>query len=113
MNALGVYILVSLFFVIATMFEFAIVLLMMRRRPHKYQTIKKLIRSSNNWSPTTEVFRTKSHEFNLDLNPKDDEIKSNHDSRFKDITEKIDFVALMSFIIGYSLFNIIYIAKYS
>ena len=113
MNALGVYILVSLFFVIATMFEFAIVLLIKRRRPHKFQTIKKLIRGSNNWSPTTEVFKTKSHEFNLDLDTKEDEIKSNYDSRFKDITEKIDFVALMSFIIGYSLFNIIYIAKYS
>ena len=95
------------------MFEFAIVLLMKRRRPHKYNTITKLIRNTNNWSPTTEVFKTKSQEFNLDLDPKDDEIKSNYNSRFKDITEKIDFVALMTFVIGYSLFNIIYIARYS
>ena len=97
------------------MFEFAIVLLMKRRRPHKFNTISKLIKNSNKIvrSGSTEIFQTKPNEFNLDLDPKQDEVKSNYISRFRDVTEKIDFITFLSFMIGYFLFNIVYIAKYS
>ena len=116
------YILVSLFFVIATMFEFAIVLIMKRRSPHKFGTITKALPMPYLKSPcnivksgSTEVFKIKSleNQLSLDLHPKDDERKSNYHSRFKDITEKIDFVSLLSFMIGYFMFNIFYLAKYS
>ena len=97
------------------MFEFAAVLILKQKRIHKFDTISNRIKSPDNIvkSGSSEIFKIKPKEFNLEIDLRNGEGKLNPQPRFKDVTEKIDFIAFMSFIICYLLFNIFYIAVYS
>lgn len=97
------------------MFEFAAVLMLKRRRIHKLDTISNQIKSPNNIikSGSSEIFKIKPKENNLELDPLNDVRKLSFKTRFKDVTDKIDFIAFMSFVICYLLFNMFYIAMYA
>ena len=83
-NALGIYLLVSLIFIMATMFEFAIVIGLQR-----YMKIKRKI-SISSGQPIQNILY------------EDEEI----------ISTKIDTIAMALFISSYALFNIVYWAYY-
>ena len=92
MNALGVHILVSLFFVIATIIEFAVVLF-----------IKRIIGNNRNPVDTNEL--QTNHDF------EDDHIRFYQDGCYS-VTDRIDLAALFVFLITYVIFNCVYIEHY-
>ena len=121
MNSLGVYLLVSLFFVVATMFEFAIVLLFKqipewkalenvdgmktkKQRGLKNRQISNEAKSSNESSFCSENMTSSK------WNDKQDEnvlLMSQKTSKYPD-THKIDIAALFAFSLLYLLFNLTY-----
>ena len=80
LNALEIYLLVSLFFIMATMFEFAIVLILKRKQETQIR-----------------------HQSGSDVR------MQNH----RNITDAIDFGALLGFMFFYIMFNCIYMIEYT
>ena len=116
MNSLGVYLLVSLFFVVATMFEFAIVLLF--KQIPGWKAISKI--------ENTKLAKQRKLKFNPQAKPENEDSLYNgnsskwndrQDEGFVDIskqmsnfpaTHKIDITALFLFSVIYLLFNLTY-----
>ena len=85
MNALGVYLLISLLFVISSMLEFAVIMFLQRR--HELQQASKVETPSN--------------------------LKSRRGSlAIKSWSAKIDGFAMIIFLAGYALFNAVYWATF-
>ena len=105
LNALGAFLLVSLSFVMVTMIEFAIVLLISRR----YRDDKKNISNGPLFEkPTSAGYNT-----NLQR-PRNFELDGNH-MRYVNsysCTEKIDLASLFIFSISYFVFNCVYFAYF-
>ena len=106
MNALGTYTLVSLSFVIGTMFEFAIVLRIERQSP-----------GGNRESSKSALFKQSI----TSLQPKSihtperieiKEMELNHRPRFYSFTEKVDILTYFVFMMSYIIFNCIYFNRY-
>ena len=122
MSALGVHILVSLFFVIGTMLEFAVVLSIKRITQRRIDNNNALIRS-----PGKEYHRKKSNIankrplfFNKTSVVTSDDQQSISDASWENLlinrsdamTDRIDFLAIFLFLFSYFLFNCIYVAYY-
>ena len=124
MSALGVHILVSLFFVIGTMLEFAVVLSIKRISQRRIDNNHALMRS-----PSKEYYRKKSNIankrplfFNKTSVVTSDDQQSNASleaswenrliNRSDAMTDRIDFFAIFLFLFSYFLFNCIYVAYY-
>ena len=99
MNSLSIHLLVSLFFVIATMIELAIVLTIKRYGEFEPETESDVT--------TNMVELTVSNQIS-----KKDKMTSHSYSRRYSITDTIDFIALCIFFVAYLIFNCIYIAIY-
>ena len=84
-NALGVYLLVSLFFVIAAMFEFAVILHLQRR--HDLERYRKMEKQEG-------------------------ELGNKGTFEMKKLSAKIDRAALVLFFLCYVIFNCIYWFKF-
>ena len=113
MNALGVYLLVSLFFVVSTMFEFAVVLLLkqipewkMISKMRDKRRRKQRATSDNTYAKT----KKDGHRNPLGLKLDQDafEILMVDNDQTTSSTHKIDISALAVFSVLYILFNIIY-----
>ena len=113
MNALGVYLLVSLFFVVSTMFEFAVVLLL--KQIPEWKMISKMrgkrrrkqrATSDNTYAKT----KKDGHRNPLGLKLDQDafEILMVDNDQTTSSTHKIDISALAVFSVLYILFNITY-----
>ena len=85
MNALGIYLLTSLLFVIGSMLEFAVIMFLQRR--HELAQTKKVANNSN----------LKSRRGSFDV---------------KSMSAKIDGMAMIIFLSGYVLFNAVYWATF-
>ena len=85
MNALGIYLLTSLLFVIGSMLEFAVIMFLQRR--HELAQTKKVANNRN----------LKSRRDSLDV---------------KSMSAKIDGMAMIIFLSGYVLFNAVYWATF-
>ena len=105
MNALGIYLLVSLFFVIATMMEFAIVLMIARARGGTDNATSQRKRKTMRMNSAN----TKKQWF---LNRVIPNTPENDEKNFYSFTEKIDFKALFVFMLMYFMFNYFYFAHY-
>jgi hypothetical protein len=112
MNSLGVYLLVSLFFVVSTMFEFAVVLLLQQIPEWKAATKINYMREKNK-RLNKEKRKIKNPDNSCDQKIiasdgwNDDQDKN--DTRVgKNATHKIDVAALFTFSILYLLFNLTY-----
>ena len=135
MNALGVHLLVSLFFVIGTMIEFAIVLLIKRnitfnadltapsesrKRRRNHSRTGKLVCFYKRISTDTNVDSASVDTKSVDTNSED--TNSSYElgegkmfisqKKCYSLTDKIDFVALFVFLLSYFMFNCIYTAHY-
>ena len=117
MNALGIYLLVSLFFVLATMVEFAVVLVLDRYYPkddnkesqkrHDKTKARRRNAKKNFWSRTKGyLMNFQDAENNSILNKK----KSRKTSC--SLTEKMDLIALLIFMSIYFIFNCVYFMHY-
>ena len=95
MNALGLYLLISLFFVVGTLLELAIVLEVRRGADKK--------KKKNKVQANEQTIKVKSLD-QKDLEPDLDTIKLK--------TEKIDRIAFMTCLILYFSFNVIYWAYF-
>ena len=84
-NALGTYLLVSLFFVIAAMFEFAVILYLQRR--HELERCRK-------------------------MESQEKELGNKGTFEMKKLSAKIDRFALILFFLCYTIFNSIYWFKF-
>ena len=113
MNALGVYLLVSLFFVVSTMFEFAVVLLLkqipewkMISKMRDKRRRKQRATSDNTYAKT----KKDGHRNPLGLKLDQDaiEILMVDNDQTTSSTHKIDIAALAIFSVLYILFNITY-----
>ena len=113
MNALGVYLLVSLFFVVSTMFEFAVVLLLkqipewkMISKMRDKRRRKQRATSDNTYAKT----KKDGHRNPLGLKLDQDafEILMVDNDQTTSSTHKIDISALAVFTVLYILFNITY-----
>ena len=113
MNALGVYLLVSLFFVVSTMFEFAVVLLLkqipewkMISKMRDKRRRKQRATSDNTYAKT----KKDGHRNPLGLKLDQDafEILMVDNDQTTSSTHKIDISALAVFSVLYILFNITY-----
>ena len=113
MNALGVYLLVSLFFVVSTMFEFAVVLLLkqipewkMISKMRDKRRRKQRATSDNTYAKT----KKDGHRNPLGLKLDQDafEIMMVDNDQTTSSTHKIDISALAVFSVLYILFNITY-----
>ena len=131
LNALGCYLLISLFFVIATMIEFAVVLVIKRRLewiPKNTMTQgfdlttnqRRLSRLSGirnrKLIPTNTIESHSKNYYNASLEMsimkpnKHQLIGSNW--MISSVTEAIDFVSFVTFSASYLLFNYVYYATY-
>ena len=113
MNALGVYLLVSLFFVVSTMFEFAVVLLLkqipewkMISKMRDKRRRKQRATSDNTYAKT----KKDGHRNPLGLKLDQDafEILRVDNDQTTSSTHKIDISALAVFSVLYIVFNITY-----
>ena len=114
MNSLGVYLLVSLFFVVSTMFEFAVVLFL-QQIPEWKATAKVNYMRKKNKRLNKEKCKTKIKNSDNFCDQKiiasggwkddQDETVSRMD---KIATHKIDIAALLTFSVLYILFNLTY-----
>ena len=106
MTALGIFLLGSLFFVVAGMAQFAVLLFLLRRSEHSLQARKLSLFSSNtvNANDTLEYVgdRRSMNGYVNSANP------PNNLSDFIYYANKIDFTATILFPISYFLFNMIY-----
>ena len=124
MSALGVHILVSLFFVIGTMLEFAVVLSIKRISQRRIDNNHALIRS-----PSKDYHRKKSNIANKRplffnktsvVTSDDQQSITSSDASWENrlinrsdaLTDRIDFLAIFLFLFSYFLFNCIYVAYY-
>ena len=105
MNALGEYLLISLSFVVVTMLEFALVLIVKRRgsKSSKFCTTSKQyerkIRPSKSDKAETKKFGKKSW------------INTLYGESYS-LTDQIDFMALIISLISYAMFNCVYFAAF-
>ena len=113
MNALGVYLLVSLFFVVSTMFEFAVVLLLkqipewkMISKMRDKRRRKQRATSDNNYAKTKKYGHR--NPLGLKLDQDAFEIMMVDNDQTTSSTHKIDISALAVFSVLYILFNITY-----
>jgi hypothetical protein len=111
MTALGIYLLISLFFVVGGMIEFAILLFLLRRSENS--SYGKEI--SNNFA--NKIDARNENEYNDDRrnarNSNSSTAAFKNDSfEFIICARKIDFIATIVFPITYSVFNIIYWTHY-
>ena len=110
MNALGVYLLVSLFFVVSTMFEFAVVLLL--KQIPEWKMISKMRdkrrRKQRATSDNTYAKIKKDGLKGLKLDQDAFEIMMVDNDQTTSSTHKIDISALAVFSVLYILFNITY-----
>ena len=107
-DKLGVYLLFSLFFVVATMLEFAIVLLL-KRNPK----IPKMSQLMTNFYAMLGMDKTSEFHRNKGTKIQDLEDRNDNIGRRKDLNALaayilIDLIASFLFPISYLLFNIIY-----
>ena len=119
LNALGVHLLVSLFFVIGTMIEFAIVLLINRKlvlNGPQCPCIKKGICKIRNLRKRNPLFIFRKNP----VDPKDrnsspsleKEQTPNSQEKPYSTTDKIDITALCVFLLSYIMFNFVYMIHY-
>jgi len=124
LSALGVHILVSLFFVIGTMLEFAVVLSIKRISQRRIDNNHALIRSpskdyhgkksniANNrplFFNKTSVVASNDQQSNASL---DASWENRLINRSDAMTDRIDFLSIFLFLFSYFLFNCIYVAYY-
>ena len=116
MTALEVYLLASLFFVIATLVEFAIVLMLYRSNilscgsTVNIQAIENMTKSNGVLESSD---KSKKRSFRSDGRTLTTRIKSNtHNTPYK-ITNRIDFCSFFSFMFLYIVFNCVYFKKYT
>ena len=118
MNALGIYLLVSLFFVLATMVEFAIVLVLARFYPKtddkddqkKNENTKTRKRSFKKLWSHSKISSSLVNIKHAEVSPI---IKVKNTNRIIcSFTEKMDFIALFIFMFIYFLFNCVYFMHY-
>ena len=120
LNALGIYLLVSLFFVLATMVEFAVVLVLARFYPimeENNETNKKERSKQTRGRNLKKYFwsysKTKASLFNLQDAEKNRNVKEKITKSINcSLTEKLDFIALFIFMFIYFLFNCVYFMHY-
>ena len=128
LNALGLYLLVSLFFVLGTKVEFALVLLVYRkmsfRRLHTKTIRNKHISMSNsqdlkrtsNKDPKIMVHKSRNNlertqSIQSSINPIiAEQLKPSLST--EDTTNRIDFAALCLFLSSYLIFNCVYFITY-
>ena len=97
MSALGIYLLVSLSFVIATMMEFALILCIHRmdlRSKGKlwFRENINLPRKTQAWAST--------------------ETTPTNKDKIRYVTDTIDFISFCSFMLSFLIFNIVYFEKW-
>ena len=122
LNALGVYILVTLLFVFGTILEFAFVLIIEQNMTRSMNE-KKMIEKENEFETHSEekyarcrrsskgIRRVQDHvEFNRETEWRNDiqQLDSNTIYQSMPLTTKIDYAAFIIFVILYITFNIIY-----
>ena len=124
MSALGVHILVSLFFVIGTMLEFAVVLTITRISQRHIDNNHALIRSTSkeyhrkrsNIANKRPLFFNKTSVVTSDeqqsITSSDASWENRLINRSDALTDRIDFLAIFLFLFSYFLFNCIYVAYY-
>ena len=120
LNALGIYLLVSLFFVLATMVEFAVVLVLERFYPRNGENKEankkhrnKQTRRTNLKKKFLSYSKSKASLFNLQDAEKNRNVKEKNTKNINcSLTEKMDFVALFIFMFIYFLFNCVYFMHY-
>ena len=113
MNALGVYILVSLFFVIATMFEFAIVLLVSRNRLIALDGVGFLHGNRKRIKRTQLIIGNIVRAATFDNATSNGNIEEEEDNRrCLSKPDNIDFACLVVFLLLYFTFNCFYIIHY-
>ena len=120
LNALGIYLLVSLFFVLATMVEFAVVLVLERFYPRNEENKEankkhrnKQTRRTNLKKKFLSYSKSKASLFNLQDAEKNRNVKEKNTKNINcSLTEKMDFVALFIFMFIYFLFNCVYFMHY-
>ena len=115
MNALGIYLIISLFFVLATLVEFAVVLVLARFCPQYGDKENAKINESE--KTNTRGFKKKSWAVSSQTNIQDAESneiikKKNIQHSTCSLTEKMDFMALLIFMFIYFLFNCVYFMHY-
>ena len=116
LNLLGAYLFISLFFVLSTMIEFAIVLLLKQAPEWKYAAKQKAMRRKVASKARSEMFRAKINNISypnknfekMETKTCEDEQEMEMFSSCFNSTHKIDIVALFSFSILYLLFNCVY-----
>ena len=122
MSALGVHILVSLFFVIGTMLEFAVVLSIKRISQRRIDNNHALIRSTSKeyHRKRSNIANKRPLFFNKTSVVTSDDQQSISDASWENLlinrsdamTDRIDFLAIFLFLFSYFLFNCIYVAYY-
>ena len=119
MNALGIYLLVSLFFVLATMVEFAVVLVLARFYPKTDDNDAQKNKENNKTRKRSlkKKFWPYSKMSSSHVNIKEAEgnpiIKEKNEKRIIcSFTEKMDFIALLIFMFIYFIFNCVYFMHY-
>ena len=112
MTALGIYLLISLFFVVAGMVEFAILLFLLRRSENSSYK-KGLPISFNNKLDARNTNEYNEERRNVSYNSNSSGVAIKNESvDFIICARKIDFTATILFPIAYSVFNIIYWIHY-
>ena len=109
-DKLGLYLLVSLFFIVATMLEFVIALLVKRRAEHRVSPIdkppKRYLGIQMKRALFNSVFApTEQLEESMEKN---DCRKVEHPTNINTNSNKIDFTSALLFPTAYAIFNIIY-----
>ena len=106
MSALGTHLLVSLFFVIGTVIEFAIVLCIKKRMDTRGSRVSSRGPLVDKKLYLSKCLKLESKE---QLN-KDD--THTHKLKYYSTTEKIDLTALFLFMVLYVMFNTVYFSQY-
>ena len=112
LNALEIYILTSLFFVLATIIEFGVVLALKRANFLGRQQSKDMAfkRSQNAIAP---MAINKTREKQLTSNPLGSLNLRKFGEKQYTIADKIDFASFVLFTFAYILFNVVYMIQYS
>ena len=116
LNLLGAYLFISLFFVLSTMIEFAVVLLLKQTPEWKYAAKQKAMKRKEASKARNEKFRAKINNIsNPNKTSENMEMKTFEDGQEVEMsrdyfpsTHKIDIAALFLFSILYLLFNCVY-----
>ena len=117
MTALEVYLLVSLFFVMATLFEFAIVLMVNRTNTISCGSSVNIEKIKNTTNNNGVVLKSsdnlKRRSLRCDERTFPTRMKcSTHQTPYK-TTNRIDFCSFFSFMFLYIVFNCVYFQKYT